>query len=250
VIDSHCHLADARFDADRAAVITRAQQAGVHHIIAVTAQQSEWHVCEPTTWVHPAYGIHPWYCEQLGNDVWDALLRYSQQAVAMGECGLDFGQGRPPQSQQVHCFVQQLDMAQQLNLPIIIHSYKSLDVMITMLASYPALRLVFHGFCGSTQQARRLLAWDCYFGIGSRITQPQPSRMIKLLDYLPADRILLETDAPDQAPYELRGTRNEPATLPLIAAAYAERKACSIESIIKRTSANAKRCFMLNQKDS
>jgi TatD DNase family protein len=243
VIDSHCHLADARFDADRAAVLTRAQQAGVAHIVAVTAKPSEWQMTLHEPWLHPAYGIHPWYCEPYSNAVWDALLLHNQQAVAVGECGLDFGQGRPAQSWQRHCFAQQLDMAQQLQLPVIIHSHKSLDAIIAMLAPYPSLRLVLHGFCGSKQQARRLLAWDCYFGIGSRITRPQSARMLELLHYLPTASMLLESDAPDQPPQQLRGTRNEPANLPLIAAAYAQLTGHSFEAIAQQTAANTQRCF-------
>ncbi len=253
VIDSHCHLADARFAGEREAVLARAKAAGVEHIVVVTARASEWEVLHPSaaTPERPAlslaYGIHPWYCAP---DVCERFpLDRLERAVAIGECGLDFGPRGGERALQISMLRWQLDRAEEYRLPVVLHAYKSLDALTGEMARHPGLRFVLHGFRASERQLARLRGLDCYFGIDAAICDPRNLRLRALARQLPRDRILLESDAPDRLPRRWRGVyaRNEPALLEDTARALAAALGMEPVELRRCTADNARRCFALSE---
>lgn len=205
LFDSHCHLADRRIAPDRERVLQRARQAGVTTLIGVAAEACDWPLLLRLARRHPevgvAFGLHPWFIhppaalERL--PVW---IEHSQ-AVAVGECGLDFGPGRPAPEVQMDLLRPQLRLARELGLPVILHAHKSEDVLARQLTRLPGLTGVVHGFHGSLAQAERFLRLGFYLGIGGAITHPRATRLRAVVAALPPERLLLESDAPDQPPY-------------------------------------------------
>ncbi len=245
LIDSHCHLADERFDADRAAVMSRAALAGVDCWVVPSAKSEEWphlvRLAGRYPGLHPAFGIHPWYCERHRDVHLRELRRLLPGAVALGECGLDFGPERPRQAVQEHWFEQQLQLAEQMHKPVILHAYKALDRLIRLLRAYPGIRGVVHGFAGSSVQAERLVEMGFCLGIGTMLVKS--GRLRKLVADIPAEFLLLESDAPDQSLQ--RGMLNEPAVLPRLLEEMAGIRNLAPEAMAARLNANAVRLFNL-----
>jgi len=189
-----------------------------------------------------AFGIHPWYCEQHNDAHVQQLERLLPHAVAVGECGLDFTAGKPAEDIQQNFFQKQLELAQQFNLPLIIHSVKSANQVVIQLRSYPHLRGVIHGFSGSIQQANNFIRLGFYIGIGTRLLHQKGQKTNTLLCELPLELTLLESDAPDGLG---KHQRNEPANLIDVAQALAHAKNIPLEFVQKQCTSNTKELFSL-----
>jgi len=209
--DSHCHLADPRL---RAGVLDRAHAAGLRALVGVAAQARDWPVLWRLARRHPgigvAYGLHPWF--EHRPEVLARLPAWIERggAVAVGECGLDFGPGRAAREAQEALLLPQLRLARERGLPVILHAHKSEDVLAMHLGRMPGLRGVVHGFHGSLQQADRFVKLGFHLGIGGAITHPRATRLRAVVAALPKECLLLESDAPDQPPHG-RLAPNEPA---------------------------------------
>ncbi|MGC8731411.1 MAG: TatD family hydrolase [Halothiobacillaceae bacterium] len=244
--DSHCHIADVRLADSRAAVLARAHAAGVDVLLGVAAQARDWPVLLRLARRHPAVGValglHPWFVHPPA--ALARLLIWLDQAgaVAVGECGLDFGLGRPSREEQEQWLLPQLRLARERDLPVILHAHKSEDVLAMHLGRFSGLRGVVHGFHGSLQQAERLLRLGFHLGIGGAITHPRAARLRKVVAKLPAERLLLESDAPDQPPYG-RGFPNEPALVTDTLAVLAELHGMPPEAMAAITWQNAASLF-------
>lgn len=258
LIDTHCHMADARLGGDLGQVIARSQAAGVSQWVSPCAHRSEWDrlamIQHHYPGMHTAYGIHPWYCAQHTQQDMEHLQVYLQQAVAIGECGLDFMAGRPDRDLQMHFFLAQLDLAQMLNKPVILHAVKSLDAIIQILKCRSGLRGVVHGFSGSHQQAERLIDMGFYLGVGTRITWPNAHRLRDVVTQVSAEDLLLETDAPDQPIYQtsegvakqsMQSDLNEPSVLPVVLEVAAKCRNMPPQELANQCNANAKVLFQL-----
>jgi len=251
LIDSHCHLDDARFDQDRDIILTRAVNHGVDSYIVPAISRSRWPKLQNLAAIHhtiyPAYGLHPWFFLQHNDDDLDLLPLFLEQAVAVGECGLDGGRAKSgkQQDEQLYWFRAQLDLALAMHLPVIIHAYKAVDEVCRELRRRPALTGVIHGFSGSAQQATTVITQGFYLGIGSSITYPQNKRLQSIVSEMPLERLLIESDAPDQPPYTRRGQRNEPAFLLEIVQQLATLRAADTASIADQCNRNARELFRL-----
>jgi len=252
LIDSHCHLDDARFDADREIILTRAANNGINTFIVPAVARSGWPklraLAAAQSAIYPAYGLHPWFCNQHSDDDLDLLPAFLEQAVAVGECGLDGGKAGErtlTQSEQLHWFRAQLDIALAMELPVIIHACKAEDAVYREIRCRAGLTGIVHGFAGSAQQADALITQDFYLGIGSAITYPQNSRLQKVVAEMPLQRLLIESDAPDQPPHAHRGRRNEPAFLLEIVQKIATLRAQDTASIAEQCNRNARELFRL-----
>jgi len=249
IIDSHCHLDDERFSADLGDVVRRAAEAGVCSFVVPAVTRSGWgRLLKLTTQfprIYPAYGMHPWFCDTHDNADIGVLQDYLNSAVAIGECGLDFGKGRAEESEQLKWFRVQLELAEQYDKPVILHAYKAVDTVLRELKRFPNMRGVMHGFSGSAQQAEHLLDHGFYLGIGGGVTYPQAKKLKEIVRTMPTERLLLESDAPDQPPYAFRGKRNEPAWLTDIIREIAGIKGMEKEELIRICNNNAKEMFQL-----
>jgi TatD DNase family protein len=251
LVDTHVHFDDISFAADRTLVWQRAQSAGVKIQIIPAVTASAWAhlaaVCTQFSELYPAFGLHPLYLAEHKTEHLKKLLHWLQQdnVVAIGECGLDYFVDGLDRKLQLAFFSEQLQLAQQFDLPVIIHARRAVDDVIQCLRHYPC-RGVVHSFSGSEQQANQLLNLGFYLSFGGPLTYPRANRLRHLVQILPLEWILLETDAPDQPLSTHRGERNEPCYLPEIAMTLAELRQESPEHIAAVTTQNALTLFGLS----
>ena len=251
LIDSHVHLDDLAFDEDRDAVLARARAAGIRDMVIPAITAATWphlrDVCRDHPDLHPAYGLHPMFLAQHAPGDLDSLEQWlrNEPAVAVGECGLDFHvEGLDPDIQR-GLFRRQLEIARAHDLPVIIHARKAVEEVIHTIRSIGHLRGVIHSYSGSPEQARQLHDLGFLIGLGGPVTYARARRLQRVAASVPIDQLLLETDAPDQPDAEHRGSRNEPARLPHVAACIAALRDISINELADATSVNARRLFRL-----
>ncbi|OUD12904.1 TatD family hydrolase [Thioflexithrix psekupsensis] len=252
LIDSHCHFDDVQFDADRELALQRAHAVGVKAQVLPAVTAALWpklkEICEFYPNLFPAYGLHPIYLAQhdMQNNI-KQLADYLTQnkAVAIGECGLDFYLKELDEKQQITLFLEQLYLAQQYQLPVIIHARRATDKVLYYLRKITGIRGVLHSFIGSEQQAWQLIDLGYYFSVGGPVTYPRAQRLRALIKILPLERLLVETDAPDQPLCGRQGQRNEPAYLPDIVAMIAQLRQQSFAEIATASTKNAIDLFRL-----
>lgn len=251
LVDSHSHFDVADFDADRASALARARAAGVSRQVVPAVEAATWPtlkaVCAAHAGLHAAYGLHPMYLPLHRAEHLDALPDWieRERPVAVGECGLDFFvEGLDPDAQR-HYFVRQLEIARDFGLPVIVHARRAVDEVIATLRRIGGLRGVVHSFSGSEEQARQLWKLDIHLGIGGPVTYERARRLRGIVSTMPIDRLLLETDSPDQPDADWRGRRNEPARLREVLRVVAQLRGEPEEQVAEATTANAERLFAL-----
>lgn len=247
LIDTHCHLDAAEFDADRDEVHAAALAAGVERIIVPNVTVSGLIRAKSTIECYAgcvaAYGIHPLYVMQAPDGDLPILRDWlsREKAVAVGEIGLDFYVTDVDPVRQEFFFVEQLKLAREFDLPVILHVRRAVDPILKQLRRFRPRGGIAHAFNGSRQQADEFLKLGFALGFGGAMTFSGSTRIRELARSLPAEAIVLETDAPDIPPAWLNGGRNSPAELPRIADVLAELRSISRFEIIAMTGANARR---------
>ena len=256
--DSHAHLDDRRFAQDREAVIERAAQAGVTTIITIgfdlTTSRTAVELAHGYPGVYATVGIHPHEAKTVDQTVLAQLRTLGRQqpgVVAVGEIGLDFYRDLSPRHMQRQAFRQQLDLADELGLPVVIHDRDSRGEVLNILAGWVRERKndrppgVIHCFSGDAAQARRAVGLGFYIGIDGPVTYPNARKLVEVVRTVPLDRLLIETDAPYLTPEPHRGRRNEPAYVRLVAERIAELHGLPLAEVARITTANARRLFGL-----
>jgi len=255
LIDSHCHLDDAAFDADRAAVLARAAAVGIEAIVLPAVTAASWPrmrtVAAGDPRLYASYGLHPMFMAEHRPEHLDALPGWleRERPVAVGECGLDFYIDDPDRAAQERYFDAQLGIARDFDLPVIVHSRKANDEVTKYIRRHPGVRGVIHSFSGSEQQARQLIDLGFCLGLGGPITHARARRLHRLVAELPLEALLAETDAPDQPGSAHRGQRNEPGFLPEVIETMARLRDVAPEDIAAATCENARRLFNLPLQD-
>lgn len=251
LVDTHCHLDAPEFDADREAVIARARVAGVTRQVLPAVEAAAWpklrDICRNHDGLFPAYGLHPMYLPVHRPEHLVELREWieRERPVAVGECGLDFFvEGLDPDAQSMY-FEQQLRLARDFDLPVIVHARRAVDQVIAAIRRFSPLRGVVHSFPGSRDQAERLHALGFLVSLGGPVTYERANRLRTLVATLPIEMLMLETDAPDQPDAGIRGMRNEPARLSTILEVAAALRGESPEALATATSRNAERLFGL-----
>ncbi len=251
-IDSHAHLEMDAFDGDREAVLARAMAAGLTVIITVgtTILDCEKAVALAGRYpiIHAAVGIHPHEVKQIGAGTYDALRRLAGQekVVAIGEIGLDFFYEHSPREIQLRRFAEQLDLSEELNLPVIIHDREAhAETLAILKARKHRPRGVLHCFSGDADMARECLDLGFYLSVAGPVTYRNAEPLRAVAREIPADRLLIETDAPYLAPQPWRGKRNEPAHVLETACRLAEIRGETAEALQRYTAENACRLFGL-----
>ena len=253
-IDTHCHLDAAEFGGNQAALAQAAQAAGVGRIVVPSVARASFEavreLCGQFPGCAPAYGIHPMYTGAAMPGDLDALREYLAQpdTVAVGEIGLDFFIEQHDRARQEYFFAEQLKLAREFDLPVLLHIRRAQDTVLKHLRQFygsggPSTSLrtgIAHAFSGSHQQAEEFIGLGFKLGFGGAMTYPRATRLRELAATLPLGSIVLETDAPDIAPCFLeRGTPNKPEYLPRIAQTLAELRGVTLEEIAAATTANA-----------
>lgn len=251
LIDSHCHLDAPEFDADRDAVLERAEAAGVRSQILPAIALSNFaairELCAAREGLYAAYGLHPMYVAEHRPEHLDALRAWieRERPVAVGECGLDFFvEGLDALAQRFY-FARQLELAREFELPVIVHARRAVDEVIATIRRIGGLRGVVHSWSGSEEQARQLWKLDFMLGLGGPVTHERARRLRRLAASMPLEFLLLETDSPDQPLADHRGERNEPARLRGVLDTIAGLREESADAIARATTANAERLFGL-----
>ncbi|MBR6283624.1 MAG: TatD family hydrolase [Muribaculaceae bacterium] len=256
MIDSHTHLYAAEFDDDREAMVTRAQAAGVTHVILpnenvasvprLVAMQESW-----PEWVSIAIGLHP---EEVHDDWHDALAQLrsvldKRPCVAVGEIGVDLYWDKTWREQQLEVLDTQLHWCVEKNIPFIIHCREALDEILWVMDNFgePLPQGVFHCFAGTTADVERVRKrGDFYFGVNGVVTFKK-STISALLPVIGLERLLLETDAPYLAPVPYRGKRNESAYIAAVRDFIAAQLDIAPQQVDEATSHNARLLFQLEQ---
>jgi TatD DNase family protein len=248
LIDSHCHLDVADFDADRANVLQRARERGVRGIVVpgVTAAGWDglWQLCEGEPDLYPALGLHPVYLDTHTPTDLERLRAWladsQRRPVAVGEIGLDYYVAALDRERQQALFEAQLELAREAELPVLLHVRKSHDQVLATLRRIRVPGGIAHAFNGSLQQARQYGELGFRFGFGGMLTYERSSRLRALARELPAEAIVLETDAPDMVVEGHRGERNSPEYLPQVLSALAAVRGEPEAVLAAQTSANAR----------
>ena len=250
LVDTHCHLDAAEFAEDRAAVVAAARAAGVSALVIPAVETAGFcavrDCCRRYPQCYPAYGLHPLNLERAGDADLAALRRWladelngATPPVAVGEIGLDHHLPDSDASRQEHFFVEQLKIARDFDLPVLLHVRRAVDQVLKCLRRIGVKRGIAHAFNGSRQQADEFIRLGFKLGFGGAMTFPGSTRIRSLASSLPIDVIVLETDAPDIPPCWLASGRNTPVELPRIADALAELRAMPSAQLRAATSANA-----------
>lgn len=251
LIDSHCHLDFADFDADRQDVLQRCSDLGVNHIIVPGVSRESWapliKTCADYPQLHPALGMHPMFMHQHQTDDLQLLATSIEQnnPVAVGEIGLDFFLPGHDKAAQIALFEAQIELAQDFELPVILHVRKAHDEVLKVLRKSALKGGIVHAFNGSMQQAEFYMQQGFLFGVGGALTYPRAQKLQRLFTDLPLDAIVLETDAPDMPLAGHQGERNSPEHIPLIAETLAELRHEEVSTIAATTTANSQRLFNL-----
>lgn len=253
--DTHVHLDDEQFGEDVEGVVARAQAAGVTTLIAMgtTAESSRacLELAERFPGVYAAVGIQPNYAHQATEDDWQEIMQMAEhpRVVAIGETGLDRYWDYCPWDVQLDWFERQVRLSQQSGKPFIVHMRDCEQELIEVLQGFSQnllLNGIMHSFTGSLETAQAALAMGLDISFAGMLTFKKSDDLREVARGVPADRLLLETDAPYLSPHPHRGRRpNEPALLVHTAACLAETRGVDLATIATQTTANARRRFGL-----
>lgn len=254
-IDTHTHLDDARYDNDREPVIARAREAGVEAFVTIgcdlTTSRAAVALAEQYPFVYASIGIHPHEVKHIKDDWYDEFRRLvkNKKVVAYGEIGLDYHYNHSSLSDQRVRFREQVQLARELKLPLIIHTREAQQDTITILREEKASEVggVFHCFSGDAWLAKDALDLGFYLSFSGIVTFQNASMLRDIAKTVPLDRLLIETDCPYLAPVPYRGKRNEPAYVVQVADKLAAlHGTLSSQEIAAHTTANAKRLFKIS----
>lgn len=248
IFDSHAHYDDERFRDDLPDVLSHLTQNGVCAVLNVGCDEqsslSTVSLAKQIPWFYAAVGIHPHAADELSEHWMDTLMPLfsEEKVVALGEIGLDYHWDTPDRESQRALFEAQLQLAQQVNLPVIIHSRDACADTMELLHKYNP-RGVVHCFSGSAETAKEVVKMGMYVGFTGVVTFPNARKTLEAVRAVPMERLLLETDCPYMAPVPFRGKRTTSDMIQYTAQAIAEQKGLSAQEVIDIARENTCRLF-------
>ena len=256
IFESHAHYDDDAFENDRHFLLKEMTNNGIESIVNVSSDlksvETTLNLANQYEFIYAAVGIHPSDCQQLNNEkfLWLGNQALKDKVIAIGEIGLDYYYKEPDKEIQKKWFIKQMNLAKEIQKPVIIHSRDAALDTLEILKSQDLKDIegVVHCFSYSKETAKILLNMGYYFGIGGVVTFSNAKKLVDAVEYIPLDHILLETDSPYLAPAPNRGKRNSSLNIPLIAEKIAEIKGVSYEMIVEKTNNNAKKLFSIKNK--
>lgn len=251
LFDTHCHLYDAAYDADRPAVLERARASGVGRMLCPATDRRSSEACVELArhynGIYAAVGIHPQEAGRVQPGDIEAIRRMAEQGpsvVAIGEVGLDYHYDTPARDMQKEIFIEMIGLARDLDLPIDIHDREAHGDTMEILRQYgKGLRGVFHCYSGSLEMTTELIRMGFYFGFTGTVVFPNSKRAKQVASRIPMERILIETDSPYLTPPPYRGRRNEPAYVRYVAEEIARLRGLDVEYVTSQTTANGLQVF-------
>lgn len=254
--DTHAHYDDEKFQQDQAAVLLSLKAAGVDHVVNCACDLDS---CKDTLklmktydFLYGAMGVHPHSVKDLDVEAVSDIYRYccgSEKVIAVGEIGLDYHYDFSPRDVQQEWFIEQIELAKELELPIIVHSRDAARDTFQIIKESHAGSVggVIHSYTGGPELAREYIRLGFYIGIGGMVTFPNVKKVIQTVQEIELERIVLETDCPYLAPVPNRGQRNDSRNLPYIAETIAKIKGIPVEDVARITYENAVRVFQMEQ---
>ena len=250
LFDTHAHLDDRAFHEDREALITGLPEKGVGLVMnpgcSLESSRHAVTLAEKYDHVYAAVGSHPDVASEVNAAVLEEyrkLCKLNAKVKAIGEIGIDYHYEDIPREIQLHAFRLQMELAQELGLPVIVHEREAHEDGMAVVREFPDVTGVFHCYSGSAEMARQLVDRGWYIGFTGVLTFKNARKAIETAASIPLDRIVLETDCPYMAPEPFRGKRNDPGYLYRMAEKLAEIRGLSLEEIQTITTANGKRLY-------
>ena len=250
-IDTHCHL--DKLDSTPEEAVKQAKQEGVDTMVTISVDEESFdfvsNVVMQFKEVFGTVGLHPHDASKFNPSLEKSireLLKEQDKLIAIGETGLDYHYMNSSKENQQLAFRKQLQIAVELNLPVVLHSREAETDTISILKEVPVPALgVAHSFTSSLKMAKTLLDMGWFFGINGIVTFKNAEDLREVVRWIPMDRMLLETDSPFLAPVPFRGKPNKPAHIPVIASFIAELRKIPIEHLAEKTSENAQELFKI-----
>ncbi|MEC9485154.1 MAG: TatD family hydrolase [Candidatus Izemoplasma sp.] len=253
LIDTHVHLNADEFDGKEAAIIERAQAAGVEKLIVIgfdhKTNEKAITLAEQYDFIYATVGFHPTIAKEINDNdfvILDELLAHDK-VVGIGECGLDFYWDNNHIDDQVEVFKEQIKRSIKLNKPLIIHMRDASEATYNVLSEYDHIKGVMHCYSGSAEMADKFLDLGLHISLGGPVTFKNAKTPKEVAKMVPLNRLLVETDSPYLSPHPYRGKRNEPARVKLVAEQIADLRDMSFKDIAQTTTQNAMTLFNLKE---
>ena len=254
LFDTHAHLNDPAFDADREELMASFADAGVGLVMnagcSLESSRDIVQMAEKYPWLYASVGSHPDSADEVNEEVLEEyrkLCKQSSKVKAIGEIGLDYYYEDIPREIQQKAFRMQMALAQELDLPVIVHEREAHNDGMLIVKEFPKVKGVFHCYSGSAEMARQLVNMGWYIGFTGVLTFKNARKAVETAASIPLDRIVMETDCPFMAPEPFRGKRNHPGYLCRMAEKLAQIRGISLEEVHAATTANGKRLYRIDE---
>ena len=251
LFDTHAHLNDPAFDPDREELMAGLAAKGIGYVMnagcSLESSRDIIQMAEQYPWLYGSVGSHPDSADEVNEEVIEAYRQMAkhEKVKAIGEIGLDYYYEDIPREIQKNAFRMQMALANELDMPVIIHEREAHDDGMRIVKEFPKVKGVFHCYSGSAEMARQLVNMGWYIGFTGVLTFKNARKAVETAASIPLDRIVLETDCPFMAPEPFRGKRNDPGYLYRMAEKLAELRGISVEEVHEITMENAKRLYRL-----
>ncbi len=255
LFDSHCHLDDSRYDADRDAVLSRAHEAGVKYIVNPGADlqtsQNAVALAAKEPHIYATVGVHPHEAKEMDDTMLQLIAHLARKpkVVAIGEIGLDFHYDFSPRDVQRHWFIEQIHLAKKLGLPIVIHDREANQEIYDTLKAEKAFEtgVLMHCYSGSAELAKQYIKQGAMLSIAGPITFSNARKTVEVVQTISLEHLLIETDGPYLTPIPHRGQRNEPGYVRFVAQKVADIKGITVEEVGEQTCRNALKFFRIKE---
>lgn len=252
LFDTHAHLDDEKFNEDREEVIKKIQESGVTYVVNPGADlQSSIDsvkIANDHDFIYAAVGFHPHDCKEMTDETIEALRKLAlenEKVVAIGEIGLDYYWDNSPRDIQRKWFIEQIKLANELKLPIIVHDRDAHQDTFDIIKEYKSdeIGCILHSFSGSIELAKEYVKMGCMLSISGPVTFKNNKKTPVVVKEIGLDHLLIETDSPYLTPHPHRGKRNDPSYVQFVADKIAQEKGIAYEKVCEATMENAKRFF-------
>ena len=253
LFDTHAHMDDRAFDEDRAELLKTLPEQGLALVMnpgcSLASSRNVVKIAAEYDYIYAAVGSHPDVADEVNEAVieeYRTLCKLNPKVKAIGEIGLDYHYEDIPREIQLKAFRMQMELARELDLPVIVHERDAHEDGMAVIREFPEVKGVFHCYSGSAEMARQLVNMGWYIGFTGVLTFKNARKAVETAASIPLDRIVLETDCPFMAPEPYRGKRNDPGYLPRMAEKLAEIRGISVEDVHRITFENGKRLYRIH----
>ena len=252
LFDTHAHMDDRAFDADRKALLQSLPEQGIGLLMnpgcSLESSRNADRLSREYAYIYAAVGSHPDAADEVNDDVLEKyrkLCKLNPKIKAIGEIGLDYHYEDIPRDLQKKAFLAQMELARELDLPVIVHERDAHEDGMAIVRDFSDVKGVFHCYSGSAEMARQLVDLGWYIGFTGVLTFKNARKAIETVEAIPLERIVIETDCPYMAPEPFRGRRNDPGKIYRMAEKLAEIKGISTEDARRATFENGKRLYRI-----